>query len=120
MNKIPRLILLASVFSMSLLLNGCGAKGAADSVALTEPNAPAMSGTTATDGFLWINFRRQQAGLPTLLRNTKLDNAAQSHSDYQKLNNIISHDEVSSNVGFTGRSIAGDGRNHFTHQQRSG
>lgn len=71
--------------------------------ALTQqPGAPATSGDTATDGFNWINYRRAQAGLSTLTRNSLIDAAALSHSTYQKTNNVISHAEVAGNAGFTG------------------
>jgi uncharacterized protein YkwD len=67
-----------------------------------QPGAPQTTGSTATDGFNWFNFRRGQLGLAALTRNTAIDRAAQAHSDYQKLNNTITHDEIQGNAGFTG------------------
>jgi hypothetical protein len=59
----------------------------------------------ATDGRNWINFRRSQIGIATLAQNGQIDRAAQAHSDYQKLNNIVSHEEVSGKPGFTGVGV---------------
>ena len=68
----------------------------------SDPGAPALSGNVATDGLNWLNFRRSQAGVSVLPRSTLISRAAQSHSDYQKSNNIVSHDEISGKTGFTG------------------
>ncbi|MDB5798360.1 MAG: hypothetical protein JWP36_2262 [Paucimonas sp.] len=70
-----------------------------------EPNAPVSVGDTATDGLAWFNYRRQQIGLPPLTRNPLLDRAAQAHSDYQKLNNVITHEETPGAPGFTGAEL---------------
>ncbi|HJV87591.1 MAG TPA: CAP domain-containing protein [Noviherbaspirillum sp.] len=69
-----------------------------------DPGAPQTTGNTATDGFNWFNFRRQQAGLPGVARNAKLDLAAQGHSDYQKLNDTITHEQIAGKPGFTGQT----------------
>lgn len=71
-------------------------------VLAAEANAPALSNDTATDGLNWFNFRRQQMGLTALTRDSLIDNAAQAHSNYQRLNNLITHEEVSGRPGFTG------------------
>lgn len=100
---------------LAALLAACGGGGGGDSTAATqatpvtltqEPGAPVLTGNTATDGYNWINYRRAQAGLPVLARNSLLDSAAQAHSDYQKLNNIVSHDEIAGKPGFTGAELA--------------
>lgn len=94
-------------------LAACGGGGGGDNgtftttstatAALTQqPGAPIFSGDTATDGFNWINYRRLQAGLPALTRNSLIDAAALNHSNYQKTNNVVSHAEVAGNPGFTG------------------
>lgn len=70
-----------------------------------EPNAPHFSGNTATDGFNWFNYRRQQAGLAAVARNSQVDQAAQSHSTYEKLNDTITHTETPGNPGFTGTTL---------------
>lgn len=71
--------------------------------ALTQlPGAPALTGDTATDGFNWMNYRRNQVGLSTLTRNKLIDTAALGHSNYQKINNTITHVQTAGNVGFTG------------------
>jgi len=69
------------------------------------PGAPAVTGNIATDGREWLNFRRAQVGLSTLNRNTTIDAAAQGHSDYQRLNNTITHDQLGGRPGFTGVSV---------------
>ncbi|WP_229260633.1 CAP domain-containing protein [Duganella alba] len=95
------------------LLAACGGGGGSDNVAVTgptttmppltqEPGAPTMTGSTATDGFNWINYRRAQLGLSVLSRNDLIAKAAQAHSDYQRLNNTITHEETPGLPGFTG------------------
>ena len=70
------------------------------------PGAPAVTGNIAVDGREWLNFRRTQVGLSTLNQNTVIDVAAQGHSDYQRLNNTITHDQVAGRQGFTGVSVS--------------
>lgn len=67
-----------------------------------EAGAPQPAGDIATDGYNWTNFRRQQAGLAILARNALIDDAAQGHADYQRLNNIITHVQTPGTAGFTG------------------
>ncbi len=69
---------------------------------MTEAGAPASVGNVAIDGRNWINFRRSQVGIPLMTQNTLIDRAAQAHSDYQKLNDTITHKEVEGKPGFTG------------------
>lgn len=113
----------------SILLSACGGGGGGGddnrSVDITqsgidqealqrEPNAPQFTGNTATDGFNWFNFRRQQLrvpgdpddrGLSTLTRNSIVDTAAQGHSNYQRDNDVISHEQTPGNRGFTGATL---------------
>ena len=70
-----------------------------------EPGAPVFTGNTAQDGINWINYRRAQAGLPVLSHNSKIDTAAQGHSNYQKLNNTVTHVQTPGQAGFTGATI---------------
>jgi uncharacterized protein YkwD len=102
--------LAALVAAWSLV--SCGGGGSSTAVAPPSPppaislqGAPAATGNVATDGRNWINFRRSQVGIATLAENAQIDGAAQAHSDYQKLNNIVSHDEIAGNPGFTGASV---------------
>jgi uncharacterized protein YkwD len=67
-----------------------------------DASAPALTNNVATDGFNWINYRRTQAGVGVLARNSMLDHAAQAHSDYQRLNGSVTHDEDPTKQGFTG------------------
>ena len=68
--------------------------------------APLATGNIALDGREWINYRRKLVGMSTLTQNSFVDRAAQSHSDYQRLNNTITHDEVAGKAGFTGVDVA--------------
>ncbi|NVM80023.1 uncharacterized protein YkwD [Duganella sp. SG902] len=99
----------------SALLAGCGG-GGGDTSAVTgpgtttppltqEPGAPTLTGNTATDGYNWFNYRRAQAGLPTLSRNSRIDTAAQGHSDYQRINRTITHEQTPGLGGFTGVTL---------------
>ena len=72
---------------------------------LAEAGAPQATGDMAADGFNWFNFRRQQMGLSTMTRNAQIDTAALNHSNYQALNNTITHDEVAGRRGFTGANV---------------
>jgi len=107
----------ASGMAVALLLGACGAGGSGGGKSVTpppagsnsgsanldqQPGAPALTNHVATDGLNWINYRRAQVGLPTLLRNTDVDRAAQGHSDYQKTNNTVTHDQTAGAPGFTG------------------
>lgn len=117
MLEIHRLFPKAFALAFSVLLTACGGAGEDDSTSSAaqsnsfgvdqaalsqEPNAPIATGDTATDGFNWFNFRRQQAGLPALTRNSLIANAAQGHSDYQKINDTITHTQTAGKPGFTG------------------
>ncbi|NRR33295.1 CAP domain-containing protein [Oxalobacteraceae bacterium] len=98
---------------LALMLAGCGGGGGDGSATATnvpstlpqEPGAPVLTGNTATDGRAWINYRRSQLGLSVLSRNVNIDAAAQNHSDYQRLNNTIAHDEIQGKSGFTGVTL---------------
>jgi uncharacterized protein YkwD len=69
---------------------------------IQDPNAPVFTGNTVADGLNWINYRRVQAGVPAVRRNSLLDAAAQNHSTYQRLNDTITHIEAAGKAGFTG------------------
>lgn len=94
------------------LLAACG--GGTDSFATNSVTplvlsqslgAPAVTGDTATDSVNWINYRRAQTGLSRLTRNSNIDAAAWAHSNYQNINQSITHVEVSSKTGFTGVNL---------------
>jgi len=73
---------------------------------ITDPSAPAVTGNIATDGLNWINYRRSQAGVAQLTRNSLIDTAALGHSNYQKANNVVTHVQTAGNPGFTGADLA--------------
>jgi uncharacterized protein YkwD len=113
---------------LSLLLSACGG-GGADSAssqplptqqtlpantqnsttALFTPGdavpAPVLINDTATDGFNRFNYRRQQMGLASVSRNSNIDVAAQGHSNYQKINDTITHVQIGGKSGFTGAEV---------------
>lgn len=69
------------------------------------PSAPLTSGNVAIDGRAWINYRRSQVGMSPLTQNGLIDMAAQHHSDYQRMNDSITHSEESGKSGFTGVGV---------------
>lgn len=110
---------LASLLTV-ILLAGCGGGGGSGDTtvapgstanngnvqpAVIDVGAPPATGDMATDGVNWFNFRRQQLGLATFARNALIDKAASNHSNYQALNDTITHDEVAGKRGFTGVSV---------------
>jgi len=70
-----------------------------------DASAPVLTNNIATDGRAWINYRRSQIGLPALTESSIVDKAAQGHSDYQRTNNIVTHDQTSGKTGFTGITL---------------
>jgi uncharacterized protein YkwD len=70
-----------------------------------DASAPVLTNNVATDGYNWINYRRAQAGVGVLARNNMLDRSAQAHSDYQRINNTVTHDEDPAKPGFTGATV---------------
>lgn len=72
----------------------------------STPGVPVATGDTAKDGFNWFNYRRAAIGLTMLSCNQMLMTAAAGHSNYLMLNNVVSHDQVSGNPGFTGLHVS--------------
>lgn len=98
---------------MAALLSACGGGGGSSppvtqppvTPPVTPPGAPVATGDTATDGYNWINYRRTGIGLSALARNARLDTAAAGHSNYLRLNNTVSHDQVAGRQGYTGATL---------------
>lgn len=96
----------------ALLVSSCGGDASnsiststsATQLVAQEVDAPRATGDMATDGFNWINYRRQQAGLAVPQRDARIDSAAAAHAVYQQLNNLVTHDEVAGKTGFSGRT----------------
>jgi len=103
---------LAAVIAASTIV-ACGGDNAGTGTARVNQNstfalevgAPALTNNVALDGLNWINFRRAQAGLPVVARNGIIDRVAQGHAEYQKINNIVSHEQTASKTGFTGATL---------------
>lgn len=111
--KLPALLVAA-------LLTACGGGGGGGSstpdtqppvntpvaTCVTSPaGLPAATGDTAIDGFNWFNYRRSGIGLTMLTCNQMLNTAAVGHSNYLRLNNTVSHDQVAGNPGYTGATL---------------
>lgn len=103
-----------SALLMASLLAACGAgsdsgngsgNGNGNGNTTCETSNSIRAAAIADDGFDWINYRRTQIGLAALTRNDLINIAAQHHSEYQKFNHIISHDEISGKCGFTGTNL---------------
>jgi uncharacterized protein YkwD len=118
MTQPPRIVAYASTIFFSLLLAACGGGGGGNSATtpaavtntttqlLAESGAPTITNDTATDGFNRFNYRRQQMGLGVLSRNANVDLAARGHSNYQKVNDTITHVQVAGRPAFTGTGVA--------------
>lgn len=110
---LPTLSAALTTAFMAALLAACGGGGGGSPpavvtqppVTVPEPGAPTLTGDTSLDGYNWINYRRQQTGLGVLARNARIDLAAQGHSNYQRQNNTITHDQTSGLPGFTGAKL---------------
>ena len=70
-----------------------------------DASAPVLTRNVAVDGRAWINYRRSQIGLPPLTESVTVDKAAQAHSDYQRINNTVTHDQTRGRGGFTGVTL---------------
>jgi uncharacterized protein YkwD len=71
----------------------------------SDPGAPALTGNIALDGRTWINYRRSQIGMPQLTHNVVIDAAAQGHSEYQRTNNTVTHEQTPGKQGYTGTTL---------------
>lgn len=114
MNSMLRVRQVALACTAAWALVACGGGGGGGSHAGTsngsppagfsgqDASAPTPTNNIATDGLNWINYRRSQIGMPALARNGVIDAAAQGHSDYQRINNVVTHDQTPGKPGFTG------------------
>lgn len=116
MKTLPSLSLLATTLLSALLVSGCGGGGGDNMTAsapvatlptlVVDPSAPRLTNDVATDGFNWFNYRRNQMGESTLSRNTQIDVAAAGHSNYQKVNDTITHVQTVGKPAFTGAQLS--------------
>lgn len=124
MSYTPRWQALAALLAAALALTACGSGGsdspatpvAGGTVVTPTPTAPeptptpgasepAQTGDIARDGRNWFNYRRAQAGVPVVVENAQINNAALGHSEYLRVNNLLSHDQEAGRQGFTGVSL---------------
>jgi uncharacterized protein YkwD len=116
MSGLLRFGIIGAVCTAACTLVACGGGGggggssASAGVAVAAPlpseqGAPALTNDIATDGRNWINYRRGQAGLATLTENAIIDVAALGHSEYQRVNNVVTHEQTPGKQGFTGATL---------------
>lgn len=112
MNGLLRLRIIGAVCATACALVACGGGGnsASPGVASAAPlpyeqGAPALTNDIAADGRNWINYRRALAGMATLTQNAIIDVAALGHSEYQRVNNVVTHEQMPGKQGFTGASL---------------
>ncbi|WP_296950607.1 CAP domain-containing protein [uncultured Massilia sp.] len=122
MSKLHRARAIAAALAAALALAACGGNDNTNDGSNTgnaggssgapsggfsgvDANAPTLTNNVATDGLAWINYRRTQVGMSTLARNGRIDIAAQGHSDYQRINNTVTHDQTAGRQGFTGVTL---------------
>ena len=98
----------------ALVLTACGGGGDDAPPATTnsttgfagqDASAPVLTNNVATDGRNWLNYRRVQVGMIALTENRSIDNAAQGHSDYQRVNNKVTHVQEAGKQGYTGAQL---------------
>lgn len=91
-------------------LTACGGGGDAGPAAPaaapvnTASALPSAAGSEDLAAFTLLNAEREHCGFGKLAQNAQLDAAAKAHADYQVINSVISHLEVSGKPGFTGAS----------------
>jgi uncharacterized protein YkwD len=113
MNRMHRMRQIALACTAAWALVACGGGGGGSSAGVSngtpstgfsgqDASAPIATNNIAADGLNWINYRRGQIGMPALTHNGVIDTAAQGHSDYQRINNIVTHDQTVGKPGFTG------------------
>jgi uncharacterized protein YkwD len=87
---------------------GNGMSGGSPSTGFSgqDASAPVATNNIATDGLNWINYRRSQIGMPAMTHSGVIDIAAQGHSDYQRINDTVSHEQIVGKPGFTGAILA--------------
>ncbi|CAN7165874.1 CAP domain-containing protein [Massilia sp. LjRoot122] len=124
MSYMPRWRSLIAALVAASTLAACGGGGSdstggavASPTAVTPPpttstpstvpdaSAPTATNDIAIDGRNWINYRRAQAGVPAVTENVLINRAALGHSEYLRINNLMSHDQVAGKQGFTGATL---------------
>jgi uncharacterized protein YkwD len=112
-----RVTSLAATFIAALALAACGPGGPkqdtgagsnaipSTGVSGQDSTAPTLTNNIAADGRAWINYRRSQVGMSALAENGQIDVAAQGHSDYQRINNVVTHVQTAGKQGFTGAQL---------------
>jgi len=85
--------------------NGSGNGNGGTGFSGQDSSAPLLTNNIAADGRAWINYRRTQVGMPALTQNITIDRAAQGHSDYQRINDVVTHDQTRGRQGFTGITL---------------
>lgn len=112
MARLLRLKLMVAGCVAAMALAACGGGGGGSTAtpvaaipASLADGAPAPTNDIATDGRNWINYRRAQVGMSTLAHNATIDIAARGHSEYQRVNNTVTHTQTAGKQGFTGATL---------------
>ncbi len=93
-----------------VFLVGCGSGAESvsntedDSRSLNTQNVELLSETFEDAGLAHLNRYRNLAGMTQFTSNSNLNKAAQNHASYQVTNNLYTHYEQSSHVGFSGKT----------------
>lgn len=72
-------------------------------------SAPAANYTTGSEealAYALLNSERVACGFGALAQNTKLDDAARGHANWNQVNNYVGHYQVAGTPGFTGVSAS--------------
>ena len=78
-----------------------------NSLVTSVPAPTYAAGSEELAAFNLLNAERDACGFGLLAQNGAIDSAAQRHSDYQILNNVITHDQNQQTMptGFTGTTV---------------
>ena len=102
---------LASLCALALV--GCGGGGTdkssipadnTDAFLVSSLPAPSYTGQ-ALRAFEMLNAERARCGFGQLAQNTRIDIAADGHSEWMLKNSIQVHDQIPGTVGFTGTTV---------------
>ncbi|HWJ94550.1 MAG TPA: CAP domain-containing protein, partial [Telluria sp.] len=105
-----KIIVAGCVAALALAACGGGGGGGSTATPVASPapqgdGAPVATNDIAIDGRNWINYRRSQIGMAQLSPNATIDIAAKGHSEYQRINNTVTHTQTAGKQGFTGATL---------------
>ncbi len=92
------------ILLLTLFVVACNNEGGAGAP-VASVDAAMVEGDNAAAGdepYAYLNALRADAGMTALLRDEQLAVASLNHARYLDINNVLGHQEVSGNSGFTG------------------